>query len=779
MDILDESTIFESLPEPKRLLEGFRKLTEKRHLLLKYGKILKRRTFRYAKFKSDSLCYYTSEFSKQKNGIINLHKCIALPMPSPLPSYTSSIKVITHSSANFYLFCADSEELEIMMEYIKLASNKMLQQVLDKMCFSAIDQEFQIINELKTPKASKTENYLTPKNALSRFLFSPVSESNLDPPEENIMIKLPMSISHECHHPIPEADEENLEETLIEIKELYTSTIQLNGNFPVFNHAVLENGSIDEIRELGVRYLWNYQLTNAGKIFESIKGRDLRSHLHCTELCLFRVLITGRKGDIKNTMDELESFQKAQHTLNDPNSEILGAEANLFKAILLVITGQKFKAFINLRNCWKSYKKFEHNANLNGDMKSRVELGLGIFLLIISLAPVSVTTILRLAGFSSNRGEGLQHLFKCYEQSASHSPYAGIILSLYYVDLDPNIEKASEIIESLVPKYPGCVLLHWVNSIISWKNNQLEAAIGYLNKALRCCEPELCSQAAFIKYELGWFYFLRFDWVLAKTQFESILLDTLSLSSELDDLVKHLLQYGSLSSSQTALVHSMSNKKSQKKKKNVNWLESDKTLDRVYLPHKSCLITQLVSCISALSSYDETWLKIIQISSSLSTSHTSLDEDFAGLSRSYINRKSTVLMPYEVIYFMKQHTKLLPHMLVKVFSTATEVIDKIGVAVKENCAEYCSARMLQIMALALNGDTAHAAEICKGVVEVIDMIPAWANYIAPHILYWCARVFIVEDDKVGARGLLKKAKKYKKYIFDISLKIDRVISDLI
>lgn len=255
--------------------------------------------------------------------------------------------------------------------------------------------------------------------------------------------------------------------------------------------------------------------------------------------------------------------------------------------------------------------------------------------------------------------------------------------------------------------------------------------------------------------------------------------DTLSLSSDLDEIVKHLLLFGKLTLDQQKTFELMYSKKQKNKKKSSNWLDSETTPDRVYLPHKSCLIAQLVSCFSALNLTNDIWLKIIQISANYPNSHTNLDEDFGALSQSYLNRQSSVLMPYEVIYFMKQHTKLLPHMLLKVYSAATDVISNTDLSNKLKYAEYCSTRMLQIMSLALNGETSQAAEICNIVVDALDSLPAWANYIGPHTLYWCARVYIAEGNKQLAAAMLKKAKKYKKYIFDIKCKIDRVINEMI
>lgn len=774
MELLEESEMLNTLPDARTLIQGFQKLTEKRYLLLKRGKILKLKIFRYVTFTNDSLTYYTTPTSQLEKGKISLQKSIAVPFISPIPQYQVCIKIMTYKSSEFYIFCHNENELEIMMNYIKLASNSMLQSVLDKLCFNAIGQEFQALNDLKTPKNLKLD-LLTPKNVISRFLFSPTADGNFDAPEENIVLKFPKQAKENIKGSYTEHAE--IEETIIEVQEMHTEKLSFFQTNRLLDFKILEEAPIEEIRELGVKYMWNYQLEYARKTFETIEKHDVRSSLFIAETFLFRLLITGRKCDIKSSMEKLEEFEKIVQVSEEPFSEIFLAEFMLFKSIVLVVTGQKFKAFISLRNCWKTYKKYENAAGQDLDVRARVELGLGLFLLLISLSPISISTILRLAGFSSDRAEGLGHLHKCYELNSSRSPYAGILLSLFYIDLEPDIAKATNIIENLSEKYPGCVLFHWVNSIISWKNNQLECAIEYLNKALRYCGEGLSNEAAFIKYELGWFYFLRFEWSLARKQFESILLETLSLSSELDSIVKDFVTMNKLENSQKLTLENLCKGKKQSKK-NKNWLESDKNLDRVYLPHKSCLITQFVSCMATLEKIDETWLKIIQASANTG-GNSDLDNDFGGLSYSFQCRKSTTLLPYEVIYFMKQHTKLLPYMLLRIFTIADEVLGKIDKLYKENWPEYTSAKMLQIMALALNGDTTRAMGVCNDALQYIDQLPSWALYIAPHTLYWCSRVYIVEDRKPEAAGFLKKAKRYKNYIFDIHTKIDRVLTEMI
>jgi tetratricopeptide (TPR) repeat protein len=808
MDFFEENDLIYTLKDINNFIEGFQRLTQSRFLLLKRGKILKRKVFRYVSFNNEAIFYFKQPSSPLPKGSASLHRSIVIPVESCLESFSFSLKVILQDHSEFLLFCSNLQDQDLVVLYIKLSSNNMLQQTLDKVCFKAIDNEFLALNNLKTPKYSNGRNLVTPKNVVSRFLFSPTSDDFLELAEESKVQRLPRFDSEEffnydlVYHEetfveIPEIDEgvernhrnhRNERNERIEMTERTERTERNEWNdrndrksksfdsgmdrlsFKVFN-----SGNVEEIRDLGVRYLWNYQLDFAKTTFESIKEVDVRSRLYLSEVTFFRLLITGRKSDIQASMLELQSCETTVPQMQDIYLEVFLAELMLFKSIVLIITGQKFKAFISLRSCWKTYKKYETSQILDPDVKARVQLGLGIFLLLLSLAPASICAILRLAGFSSDKARGLSHLQQALNLKESRSAYAGLILALYYVDLDPNPEKASLIVQDLSLSHPGCVLVHWVSSIISWKKNQIDSAIGFLNRALHFCGEDLRKQAAFMKYELGWLYFLRFEWTFARRYFEEILLETLSLSSGLDMMVKKLIIAGCLDNEDEKTLENLIKKTGKKEKKDKkNWLESETTPDRVYLPHKACLITQLVCCLPARHSSITPWLKVIQASALLSSSHSTYDDDFARLSLCFEMRGSTALLPFEVIYFMKQHTKVLPHMLCKIVNAASEVI-----SATDSVVEQCSGKMLQIMAFALNGDTSLALPLLQDLQKLTESLPTWSSYLAPHSLYWCARVLIAEDKKPEAEKLLKKAKKCKKYIFDIKCKIERVLNELI
>ena len=72
---------------------------------------------------------------------------------------------------------------------------------------------------------------------------------------------------------------------------------------------------------------------------------------------------------------------------------------------------------------------------MDDDFKSRVYLGLGLFYLGISALPKSLTTLIRIVGFTSgNREKGLSYLKKCIEDKRSRSPYAALVTLLFFID---------------------------------------------------------------------------------------------------------------------------------------------------------------------------------------------------------------------------------------------------------------------------------------------------------------------------------------------------------
>ena len=746
---------------PREVLECLESLFQEKRPLLKLGKILKRKLIRYYILRNEYMVYYTRQHSTKIKGSVNLIRSIAIPTKSPLSKYKYSIKVTTSSfQSEFYIFPRSPNEECLFLLYFKLASNGEIQQAIESYHFSVVDPEIQLLSGVSVARAQRAHS-----SSLSH-----TSHQGESPVIHEV-------VNFECSF------DAKIEENDSESEEVKAEVVPSSMFIPVKEVPVVQTK--EGIRLLGVRCLWNFDLVAAKDYFESIKENDLRAVLHCAEVNLFKVLVTGRKSDVLVSSESLQDAEKYFSSIIEEYSDIILAETSLLKSVLLLVSGQKLKAFITLRSAWKNFRKYESSLYkiMDPDILGRAYFGLGLFMLLMSLVPSSIGTILRLAGFSSNRDRGLDYLYNCKSLNVSRSPFACVILGLYYIDMDPNFDKAQSIIDECLRLYPSCVLFYWISSVVSWKMNKVDAAVGLLNTALHCCGKELANKAAFIKYELGWFYFLRLEWKHSKKQFQDILMDTLSLSSELDSFVKEALVCGELGEHRKILFENLYNRGvSTKKSSKGSWIDGSGTKkDRVFIPHKSCLIAQLAGCLAALNdSQVEFWLKITKISAATPTaSRTKLDEEFGTLAQCFLRRKYKELLPYEIIYFLKQHTKLLPGMLTRIYHSAELVVNLLPAERSGNVlAEWASAKMLMIMALSLNGDTGDAADIADETIPMLKALPEWARYIAPHTLYWCSRAYGAELRFEEAITVLNIAQKHKNYSFNIRGKILKVLEDM-
>mmetsp|Transcript_15109 Transcript_15109/g.14689 ORF Transcript_15109/g.14689 Transcript_15109/m.14689 type:complete len:270 (+) Transcript_15109:1740-2549(+) len=238
-------------------------------------------------------------------------------------------------------------------------------------------------------------------------------------------------------------------------------------------------------------------------------------------------------------------------------------EVLMFKGVLRFLGGSKFKAFLIFRECWKTYRKYEQiylkvtekenkcsfPEYMDQDFLSRLFLGLGLFYLGISALPKSLSTISRIVGFSGNRDKGKAYLEKCMAQRKCRAGYSALILCLYYLDREPNLDKVCQILNTFIKAYPHSSLFYWVASIISWKHAQLDDAVFFIDRALMNCPIELAKKAAFLKYEVGWFHYLKMEYESALIKFKEVLHDCLDVPIEKDEELEDL-------NSKTLISHS-------------------------------------------------------------------------------------------------------------------------------------------------------------------------------------------------------------------------------
>jgi len=174
---------------------------------------------------------------------------------------------------------------------------------------------------------------------------------------------------------------------------------------------------------------------------------------------------------------------------------VLHTETLFCKAILKFLAGGKFVGFLLFRECWKNYKKFEEKLNDKNyydlDTVCRIKFGLGLFNIIFASFPKALSALIRIIGFQpGNKEKGLEYLESCINSAAkSRSALAAIVLCLYHIDLNPNLEKVCEILKKYMRLYPKNALFQWIASNVSWKYSQLDDAVFFIKNSLKSC-PE-------------------------------------------------------------------------------------------------------------------------------------------------------------------------------------------------------------------------------------------------------------------------------------------------
>lgn len=86
--------------------------------------------------------------------------------------------------------------------------------------------------------------------------------------------------------------------------------------------------------------------------------------------------------------------------------------------------------------------------------------------------------------------------------------------------------------------FPNSAIFLWVSSIVSWKLSQLDDAVFFIERAIAACPHSLSLQAAFLKYEVGWFHYLKLEFDVSLFRFKEVLKDCLSLDLDQDEAAR-------------------------------------------------------------------------------------------------------------------------------------------------------------------------------------------------------------------------------------------------
>lgn len=298
---------------------------------------------------------------------------------------------------------------------------------------------------------------------------------------------------------------------------------------------------------------------------------------------------------------------------------------------------------------------------------------------------------------------------------------------------------------------PECVLLHWAASVLAWRHSCISDAVELINKALWCCGEDLSQHACYLRYELGMFHFMDMAWSHAHFH------------------LRH--------------VH------------------ESVTREKTFMPHKTLLWSQLAAVEFAMG-HDQDGERLCEECLALESAGSSmLERDFVRIIGVFLQHRSwsRLLLAFEVMYLLRQFSRLPSPMLEKLHSKIKQIgqpyatqfaqLQAMNGARKalrspENpqemkvIIEHTSALMLRSVVLFHLGDLASAMDFIRDLVQTSTALPPWCSYLAAHGLYWAGRIMSLSGCIPDAIQALRAAKGIKKYAFNINTKICKVLQNI-
>ncbi|CAK9084221.1 Tetratricopeptide repeat protein 39B (TPR repeat protein 39B) [Durusdinium trenchii] len=503
--------------------------------------------------------------------------------------------------------------------------------------------------------------------------------------------------------------------------------------------------------------MWNYDLEAASVLLAPWQSSNLWHASGAAECFMLRTILTGRKSDALSTLELIKVAEALSEGVGSTGStlahEVCNAELLLMRSLLQIILGFRFRALYNLRQCWYAYYRLEQfledDASMRActedvdcvmtydDLRGRILFGLGFFYMATSLVPTSLVPLVRLAGFLMHRQRGKTYLFECVERAlGSRCSIAAILLAMYHLDLEPDMKHAGNILIASLGRQPENTLLHWAGSLLAWRNTFVSQAVSITGKALWCCGEELGEKAVYLRYELGMFHFISMDWTKAHEHLNCV--------------------YISVNS------------------------------DKVFFPYRTLVTTQLAAVAFSLGEHEHGESLCKECAATQDWSGLlKLETDFAKVMQIFLRRRrhGRQMLAFEVMYFLRQFPKVPSHMLLAIKDNVRKAVAPKESEENGSCDDECrsvelaSALTIQVVICFYLGDAAAAMVFVPELSELCPRLPSWATYISVHGLYWCGRVLALNQRDREAHSCLHLARSYKKYPFNIAVKISKVLAE--
>ncbi|EAR89505.1 hypothetical protein TTHERM_00158220 (macronuclear) [Tetrahymena thermophila SB210] len=575
--------------------------------------------------------------------------------------------------------------------------------------------------------------------------------------------------------------------------------------------------SVEKCYSDGYYYLWSFQFANSHEIFKIHREENINFEYALLEHNLLKIIVTGKKDLIATTEQKFAEFyeyliacQKDVQKKGDKSTikclsgisqmmiDLIKSETYLVRGLLQAFLNNKFQSFIQFKNAYQTFQKVKQkiessvpkNSSIHEYLKkecdiytkSRFYFISGLFNIGLSMIPSYFLKILSLIGIQPNKQYGYECLEKCIELQSIRSSYASLLLCIEYIELNPNVEKSIILIKKMIKTLPQCPLFYWMASLLSWRYTKPDDALSLINKSLWNCGEELGQISFYLKFEKGWYNVSQFDWKQALDLFQEIVVMAIDVDNFDMDLFSSLAHQKKLPEAPKLMMQFIEEAKNKFKQKH-----------KIILPHKCCLVALVACCYENQGLIDnmDLWFLMTQYLIKKNQDHkTGVDEDISKLCAKYINRQNKQLIKYEILYFVKEITKLREDMLNKMveeiqfyyeseYSSIQDIFYKnILKNNSQKAIDFGSTIFLRIVSGCLQQDFNMVYQSGKILDKIAEFIPVDHHYILHHSYHWLARCQLQQSLFSNSKENLKKCLKYKKCEFTLENKSQKLLQEI-
>ena len=291
-----------------------------------------------------------------------------------------------------------------------------------------------------------------------------------------------------------------------------------------------------------------------------------------------------------------------------------------------------------------------------------------------------------------------------------------------------------------------------------------------------CKFPEKVSMGAyFIRFELGWFYFVKTNWKESLQFFEEVFLVSIKSSC--------------LSSFQKYYLKSIPNDF-------LNYFKNKNDNIHIILPYNLIIGVLIGACYSALGNDNmvEIWLNftifLIKKNEIGKNSSSNFNDNICKICQKFLKRKkSSNLIIYELLYFLKEIVKLGEKNIKNMINLANnnyffnsnnlnQFKDLIKPENSITLVEFCGGNLLKIIGFCILNNYSEVYIIGEIIKEYSSWILPEFKYILHHSFYWVGRAYFSNNCFKKSKEFLLLSKKLKKCEFSLIYKVNKLLLEI-